>query len=117
MMRCERPVTLSVSFADVLALGDVAELDRAADLGEDRRRERIPFDQLRAGFDLLALLHMKARTVRQRVTLLLAALGVGDQELAVTIDDDQIAGLALTVETLRKRTVPGSCLFRLLRHP
>ena len=34
--------------AEVLAFDDVAELDRAADLGQDRGGERIPLDQLLA---------------------------------------------------------------------
>ena len=60
-------------FADVLAFDDVLERDLAADLGENRRGERIPFDERLAGFDVLAVVHLQRRTVDERVTLLLAA--------------------------------------------
>ena len=60
--------------AHVLAFDDVHELDRAADLGEDRRGERVPLDQLRAGLDLVAVVDVQARAVDERVALALAAL-------------------------------------------
>ena len=67
----------------------------AADLGEDRRGERIPLDQLLAGDDLLALGDLDGRAVDDRVPLLLAPLVVHDRDLAVAVDDDEVAGLAL----------------------
>ena len=39
------------------AFDDVLELHRAADLGEQRHRERVPLGEQRAGLDLLAFLH------------------------------------------------------------
>ena len=97
-------------FADVLAFDDVLERDLAADLGENGRGERIPLDERLAGVDVLAVVHLQRRAVDERVTLLLAAAScrasaaspffglldrgvVHDQQLAVTVDDDEIAVL------------------------
>ena len=104
--------------ADVLALDDVLELHLAADLGEDGGGEGVPGDQLGARLDLVALVHQELRAVGQGVALPLAALLVGDDELAAAVDDDQRAAPALDrvdVEELHHARVLGDVL-RLLGH-
>ena len=81
--------------AKVLVFDDVAERDLAADLGQDRRGERIPLDELLAGNDLLAVGDLDRRAVDDRVALLLATLVVHDRDLAVAVDDDEVPVLAL----------------------
>src|SRR5437660_1791295 len=96
-------------FADVLAFDDVLERHLSADLGENGRGERIPFHERLAGVDVLSVVHLQRGAVDERVTLLLAAGRVErggfallrlldrgvvhDQQLAVTVDDDEIAVL------------------------
>ena len=95
MMFCARPVTRSVSSRRFSPFHDVAELDVAADLRQDRRGERIPLDELLAGDDLLAFGDLDGRAVDDGVALLLAPLVVDDRDLAVAVDDDEVAVLAL----------------------
>src|SRR6185312_11714473 len=104
--------------ADVLALDDVVELHLAADLGKDGGGEGVPGHQLGAGLDLVALVDQELRAVGQRVALPLAALLVGDDELARTVDDDERAAPALDgvdVQELHDARVLGDVL-RLLGH-
>ncbi len=81
--------------AEVLALDDVAERDLAADLGQDGRREGIPLDQLLPRDDFLSVGHLDGRAVNDRVPLLLASLVVHDRDLAVAVDHDEVAVLAV----------------------
>jgi hypothetical protein len=81
--------------AHVLAFDDVVELHLAGDLGEDRRGERIPFHQLLARLHVLALANQQVGTVGEGVALALAALGVGEHQLAAAVDHHQVAALRL----------------------
>ena len=93
----DRPVTSSTFSIDRDAFDEVAVLHDAADLGEDRRRERIPLRDDLARRDALAVLDLEHRAVHQAVMLALATGVVHDHELAVAIhDDDRAVALALT---------------------
>ena len=81
--------------AEVLAFHDVAEGDVAADLRQDRGREGIPLDELLARHDFLSVGHLDRRAVNDGVPLLLAPLVVHDRDLAVAVDHDEVAVLAL----------------------
>ena len=58
------------------------------------------------GHDLLAVGDLDRRAVDDRVALLLAPLVVHDRDLAVAVDDDQVAVLALDG---RRRSGTGPC--------
>ena len=90
-----KPRDLIGLLADILTLDDVVVLGLTADLRQNRGGERIPFDELRIGLDLLALMHPEARTVGDGVALQLASLGVGDDDLTVTVDHHQVARLRI----------------------
>src|SRR5438105_3680558 len=77
------------------ALDDVREADGAAHLGDDGRRERVPLRELGADLDLLAFLHVQLGAVDDVVALALAAVLIGDHQLAVAVHDDGRAVLAL----------------------
>ena len=98
----ERPVTSSSCSCIVTPVDDVAVLHDAADLGEDRHRERIPLGQQRLGGDLLAVLDQQLGAVDQRVALALAARVVGDDELAVAVHDHEVALLRRRSGTFSK---------------
>ncbi len=72
----------------------VLELHRAADLGEDRVRVRIPLRQQLAQLDVLAVFHLEARAVNHNVALLLAAAFVLNGERAGTVHRHQRPVLA-----------------------
>src|SRR6185436_1543224 len=95
--------------ANVLALDDVLELHLAAELREHGRGERIPLHEHLTGLDVLSIVDLQRRSVHQRIALLLArarcdVLRAGllrllgrrvfhDEQLAVAVDDHQIAVL------------------------
>ena len=70
---------------------DVLELRLAGELGDDRAGQRIPVGQHRAGLDLLVGLDVERGAVRHLVALALAAVLVGDDDLAGTRDHHQLA--------------------------
>src|SRR6185503_9549179 len=69
---------------------DVLEADRAAALGEDRERVRIPFGENLALRDLLAVLHLEARAVDDRVPLANDALVVHDVHGTAAVHGDEL---------------------------
>src|SRR5262249_25110027 len=71
---------------------DVLEPDRAALLGEYRERVRIPLDQNLALLDVLAVAHLEARAVDDRVALAHHPLAVADVVRATAVQHDE--GLA-----------------------
>ena len=74
MMKRDRPVTSSTSSWTVMP--SMMSLKRicARLLGEDRERVRIPLDQHLALLDRLAVLHLQARAVDDRIALAVAPL-------------------------------------------
>src|SRR5215813_162938 len=76
-------------FAHGDALDDVVELHRPADLGQQRHRERVPFRDQGAGFDLLTLLDQELGAVDDLVALSLAAGGVHHHHFAVSVHHHQ----------------------------
>ena len=68
---------------------DVLEADRAAALGEDRERVRIPLDEDLALLDVLAVAHLEVRAVDDRVALADDALVVHDVDRAAAVHDDE----------------------------
>ena len=73
------------------AFFDVLELRLAGELGDDRAGQRVPVGQHRAGLELLVGLDRQQRAVRHLVALALAAVLVGDDDLAGTRDHHQLA--------------------------
>jgi hypothetical protein len=73
------------------AFFDVLELGLAGELGDDGSGQRIPVGQHRAGLDLLVGLDVQRGAVRHLVALALAAMLVGDDDLARTRDHHQFA--------------------------
>jgi hypothetical protein len=96
--------------ADGLALFDVLVADDAALLGENGRDVRVPADELLARLDLLAVAGEDGGAVGDLVLLELAALGVGDDDLAVALEGDEalVPSASLTSTALMSRcsTVP-----------
>src|SRR4029077_11247390 len=86
-----------------LAFDDIAVLNRAADFGDDRRRERIPFRDKLARRYLVALGFAQLGAVDQRIALAFAlahaAAFIGDlrrdYDLAVPRHHHQVAVAAL----------------------
>ena len=82
-------------FVDLLRDGDafldVLELRSSGELGDDRSRQRVPVGQHGARLDRLVGLDVERRSVRQLVTLALAAVLVRDDDLAGSRDHDQLA--------------------------
>ena len=70
---------------------DVLELRLAGELGDDRAGQRVPGGEHRAGLDLLVGLDAEQRAVRHLVALALAAVRVGDDDLAGAGDHHQLA--------------------------
>src|SRR6185312_3282942 len=79
---------------------DVAVLQDAGDLGEDRHRERIPLRQQRLRGNLLPFLDEDLGAVGQRITLALAARVVGEDELAVAVHRHEVALLGHDLQVL-----------------
>src|SRR5205823_4495328 len=77
------------------AFDDVRETDQATDLGHDGGGEGIPLGELGADLDLLGFLHVELGAVDDVVAFALAAVLVGDHQLAVAVHHDQRAVLAL----------------------
>ena len=72
---------------------EVLVLHRARVLGEDRERVRIPLDEDLARLDRLAVAHLEARAVDDRIALAVAALRVLDHQRSGAVHDDQLAGV------------------------
>src|ERR1019366_2498474 len=101
--------------------GDIAVLNRAADLGDDRRGVRIPFRDQLAGLDLVALSLAQLGAVHQRIALAFAladvAAFVGDlrrnHDLAVAGHGYQVAVAALArVDAMQAQHPLGADLER-----
>src|SRR5262249_24420165 len=60
-------------------------------LGEDRERVGIPLDEHGALLDHLAVAHLEARAVDDRIALAIATLGVLDDDRAGAVHDDELA--------------------------
>ena len=92
MILRERPVTSSSCLLHRDAFDDVAELHDAADLGEDRHRERIPLgEELCRPSTFSPSSTEELGAVDEAVALALAAGVVDDDELAVAVHHDQRA--------------------------
>src|SRR5690606_27163223 len=78
---------------------DVLEADRAAALGKDRERVRIPLDEGLTALDLLAVADLQVRAVDDRVALADDAVLVDDVDRAGAVHHDErrarLAGLGL----------------------
>src|SRR6185369_8162562 len=86
-------------FVDLLDHGDafdeIAELHHTADLGQNRRREWIPFGHDLTCVDAPTVRRLEHRAVQQAVVLAFATGVVHDHELAVAIHDHDAAVVAL----------------------
>src|SRR6185369_9389457 len=86
-------------FVDLLDHGntfdEIAELHHTADLGQDRRREWIPFGHDLTCVDTATVGRLEHRAVQQAVMLALATGVVHDHEFAVAIHDHDAAVLLL----------------------
>src|SRR6187431_1240598 len=86
-------------FVDLLDHGDafdeIAELHHTADLGQNRRREWIPFGHDLTCVDTATIGRLEHRAVQQAVVLALATGVVHDHELAVAIHDHDAAVVPL----------------------
>src|SRR5262245_19029779 len=80
---------------------DVLEADGARLLGEDRERVRIPLNERLTLLELLAVLHLHALAVDDRVAFAIAPLFVLDDERAVAVHDDQLAALFVRLDDLQ----------------
>ena len=89
MMSRERPVTSSTSSWTVTL--SMMSLKRTVPLrfGEDRERVRIPLDEDLALLDVLAVAHLEARAVDDRIALADDALVVHDVDRAAAVHDDE----------------------------
>ena len=86
------------------AFDDVAELHDAADLAEDRHRERVPLREELARLHLVALVDLEQRAVHEAVVLALAAGVVDEDDLAVAVHDDACRPASSATFALRMRT-------------
>ena len=89
MMSRDRPVISSTSSWTVtLSMMSLKRTD-AAGFGEDRERVRIPLDEDLALLDVLAVAHLEARAVDDRVALADDALVVHDVDRPAAVHDDE----------------------------
>ena len=89
---------------------DVLEARLAGELRDDRSRQRVPVGQHGAGLELLVGLDAEQSAVRHLVALALAAMRVGDDDLAGAGNHDQ---LALAVGHVAHRRVEADGAVRL----
>src|SRR5688500_683641 len=97
------------------ALYDVLEPDRARLLGEDRERVGIPLDDDLALLHLLAVLHLQAGAVDDRVALAIAPLLVLDDQRAAAVHDDQLAAVLVRLDDDQPLVVDGARVARVER--
>ena len=90
------------------AFDQVAELGDAADLGQNRRGEGIPFRDDRTGANARPVLGLQSGAVEQPMVLTLAAGVVHDNELAVSIHHDH-RSVTLTHELRVAQTHRALC--------
>ena len=95
------------------AVDQVLKVNRAGDLGEDRERIRIPFEQVLVGLDRSAVFRQNAGAVNHLIALLLAGLVVHHGDDAVAVHGDQFAGL--TANRLNADVLGESVELRILR--
>src|SRR6185436_12276428 len=81
--------------ADGNLLLDIDESHDARLLGENRRVERVPLEELAARIDLDAVAYVERGAVRRRVALTRLAVRTLDLHLALVADHDQLAAHAL----------------------
>ena len=73
------------------ALGQILEVNHAADFGQNRERVRIPFEQHGVGLDARAVLEQDLGAIDHLVAFFFAALVVENGDDAVAVHRDQFA--------------------------
>ena len=77
------------NFANRQTFDEVGIVRRAFAIGDDRHRVRIPIAELLTLLDRIAFVGQQFRTVRNAVTRFLTAIGIDQNDFAITVHDDR----------------------------